>query len=76
VNDDDQAILLSDIFHTASFGAKLAEITNGDIVAVFGCGPVGQFTILSAKMLGAGRVLAVDSIPSRLEMARAQGVDE
>jgi threonine dehydrogenase-like Zn-dependent dehydrogenase len=68
----DEAILLSDIFPTGSFGAELAEITNGDTVAVFGCGPVGQFTILSAKMLGAGRVLAVDSIPSRLEMARAQ----
>jgi threonine dehydrogenase-like Zn-dependent dehydrogenase len=73
--DDDEAILLSDIFPTGSSGAELAEITNGDTVAVFGCGPVGQFTILSAKMLGAGRVLAVDSIPSRLEMARAQGAE-
>jgi threonine dehydrogenase-like Zn-dependent dehydrogenase len=73
--DDDEAILLSDIFPTGYFGADIAEITNGDTVAVFGCGPVGQFTILSARLLGAGRILAVDSIPSRLEMAQAQGAE-
>jgi threonine dehydrogenase-like Zn-dependent dehydrogenase len=67
---DEQAILLSDIFPTAYFGAKLAEIRSGNTVAVFGCGPVGQFAIASAKLLGAGRVIAVDAIPSRLEMAR------
>jgi threonine dehydrogenase-like Zn-dependent dehydrogenase len=72
---DDQAILLSDIFPTAYFGAELAEIENGDTVAVFGCGPVGQFAIASAKLLGAGRIFAVDSIPSRLEMARDQGAE-
>lgn len=72
---DDQAILLSDIFPTAYFGAEIAEITPGDTVAIFGCGPVGQFTIASAKLLGAGRILAVDTIPSRLEMARAQGAE-
>src|SRR5690348_237305 len=59
---DDQAILCSDIFPTAYFGAKLAEIEHGDTVVVFGCGPVGQFAIASAKLLGAGRVLAVDAI--------------
>jgi threonine dehydrogenase-like Zn-dependent dehydrogenase len=73
--DDDEAVLLSDIFPTGYFGADIAEITDGDTVAVFGCGPVGQFTILSARLLGAGRILAVDSIPSRLEMARAQGAE-
>jgi len=72
---DDQAILLSDIFPTGWFAAKLAEIKKGDIVAVFGCGPVGQFAIASAMLLGAGRVLAVDTIPSRLDMARSQGAE-
>ncbi len=73
--DDDDAILLSDIFPTGYFGAKLAEIESGDTVAVFGCGPVGQFAILSAQLLGAGRVLAVDTIGSRLNMARDQGAE-
>jgi threonine dehydrogenase-like Zn-dependent dehydrogenase len=72
---DEQAILLSDIFPTAYFGAKLAEVTPGDTVAVFGCGPVGQFVIASARLLGAGRIFAVDSVPSRLAMARAQGAE-
>lgn len=72
---DDQAILLSDIFPTGYFGAELAEIGPSDTVAIFGCGPVGIFAILSARLQGAGRVLAVDTIPSRLEMARAQGAE-
>jgi threonine dehydrogenase-like Zn-dependent dehydrogenase len=73
--DDERAIMLSDIFPTAYFGAELAEITPGDTVAIFGCGPVGLFAIASAFMLGAGRVIAVDTIPSRLEMARMQGAE-
>jgi len=73
--DDDQAIMISDIFPTAYFGAELAEIVDGDTVAIFGCGPVGQFAIASAKLLGAGRILAIDTIPSRLEMAQAQGAE-
>jgi threonine dehydrogenase-like Zn-dependent dehydrogenase len=72
---DEQAILLSDIFPTGYFGAKLAEIRPGDTVAVFGCGPVGQFAIVSARLLGAGRVFAVDNVRSRLELARAQGAE-
>lgn len=72
---DEQAILLSDIFPTAYFGAELAEIEDGDTVAVFGCGPVGQFVIASAKLLGAGRIFAVDREESRLSMARAQGAE-
>lgn len=72
---DDQAIMLSDIFPTAYFGAKLAEIDHGDTVAVFGCGPVGLFAIVSARLLGAGRVFAVDAIPSRLAAARALGAE-
>lgn len=73
--DDDRAIMLSDIFPTGYFGADIAEIKPGDTVAVFGCGPVGQFTIASAKLMRAGRVFAVDCIPSRLDMARAQGAE-
>ncbi|HCF27310.1 MAG TPA: glutathione-dependent formaldehyde dehydrogenase [Cyanobacteria bacterium UBA11049] len=72
---DDRAILLSDIFPTAYFGAEIAEITPGDTVAVFGCGPVGLFAIASAQLLGAGRILAVDTIASRLEMARDLGAE-
>jgi threonine dehydrogenase-like Zn-dependent dehydrogenase len=72
---DDQAIMLSDIFPTAYFGADLAEIGDGDTVAVWGCGPVGQFAVVSAKLMGAGRVFAIDRIESRLEMARAQGAE-
>ena len=72
---DEQAILLSDIFPTAYFGADLAEIKPGDTVVVFGCGPVGQFAIASAKLRGAGRVFAVDCVESRLDMARDQGAE-
>ena len=73
--DDDRAILISDIFPTGYFGADIAEISDGDTVAVFGCGPVGQFAILSARLLGAGRIFAVDRISDRLEMARGQGAE-
>lgn len=72
---DDQALLVSDIFPTGYFGAKLAEVRDGDVVLVLGCGPVGMFAILSAKLLGAGRVLAVDCYQSRLEAARLQGAE-
>ncbi len=71
--DDHQAILLSDIFPTAYFGADLAEISSGDTVAVFGCGPVGLFAIVSAYLKGAARVIAVDTIKSRLDCAAALG---
>ncbi|HEY3353208.1 MAG TPA: zinc-dependent alcohol dehydrogenase [Polyangia bacterium] len=73
--DDDQAILLSDIFPTGYMAADLAHVKPGRTVAVFGCGPVGQFVIASLKHFGAGRILAVDAIPSRLEMARRQGAE-
>ena len=72
---DEQAIFLSDIFPTAYFGAVLAEIKPGDTVAVFGCGPVGQLAIASAKHLGAGRVLAIDCVATRLELAKTQGAE-
>jgi len=70
---DDQAILISDIFPTGWYGALLAEVGEGDTVAVFGCGPVGQFAIASAILQGAGRVIAVDKYDDRLAMARRQG---
>lgn len=73
--DDDRAILLSDIYPTGYFGADLAEITDGDTVAVFGAGPVGQFAIVSARQLGAERILVIDDNEDRLEMARAQGAE-
>lgn len=70
---DEQAIVLSDIYPTAWwFGAQCAEVFRGDTVAVFGCGPVGQLSIAAAWRFGAGRVIAVDDVPSRLEMARDQ----
>ena len=72
---DDAAILLSDIFPTGYFGAEMAEIKSGDVVLVFGCGPVGLFTILSAFLMGAGRVIAVDRFPSRLERASLLGAE-
>ena len=72
---DEQAILISDIFPTGWFGAEIAEVGEGDTVAVFGAGPVGQFAIASAKMMGAGRVFAVDRREDRLAMARKQGAE-
>jgi threonine dehydrogenase-like Zn-dependent dehydrogenase len=72
---DEQAILLSDIFPTGYFGADLADIRPGHTVAVFGCGPVGQFAIASAKLMDAGRVFAIDRVPDRLEIARKQGAE-
>lgn len=72
---DDDAILLSDIFPTSWFAARLAEVGPGDTVAVFGAGIVGQLAMASAVLQGAGRVFAVDSAPSRLEMARMQGAE-
>ncbi|ATB50401.1 zinc-dependent alcohol dehydrogenase [Corallococcus macrosporus] len=72
---DEQAILISDIFPTGYMGAELAEIKPGDTVAVFGCGPVGLFAIVSAKLLGAGRVFAIDCHEDRLDLARAQGAE-
>ncbi len=72
---DDAAIMLSDIFPTGYYGADLAQIKEGNTVAVFGCGPVGLFCILSAQLKGAGRIFAVDTIPSRLEAARKLGAE-
>ena len=72
---DDEAILISDIFPTGYFGAEMAGVEPGDTVCVFGCGPVGMFAILSAQLMGAGRVFAVDRVPSRLAKARDRGAE-
>jgi threonine dehydrogenase-like Zn-dependent dehydrogenase len=73
---DEQVLFLSDIFPTGYMAAENAEIESGDTVAVWGCGPVGQFTIQSAWMLGAGRVIAIDHVPERLAMAAEHGKAE
>jgi threonine dehydrogenase-like Zn-dependent dehydrogenase len=72
---DEQAVMVSDIFPTAWFGARLAEVSSGDVVAVLGAGPVGQLAALSARMQGAGRVLIVDGNADRLETARLQNAE-
>jgi threonine dehydrogenase-like Zn-dependent dehydrogenase len=70
---DEKVLFLSDIFPTGYMAAENADIKEGDTVAVWGCGPVGQFTIASAFMLGAARVIAIDRLPERLAMARGIG---
>lgn len=66
---DEQALFLSDIFPTGYMGAEMCGIQQGDTMAVWGCGPVGQFAIASAKSLGAERIVAIDRFPERLAMA-------
>jgi threonine dehydrogenase-like Zn-dependent dehydrogenase len=70
---DEQVLFLSDIFPTGYMAAENCNIQPGDTVAVWGCGPVGQFAIKSAWMLGAGRVVAIDREPERLRMAAQHG---
>ncbi len=70
---DEQVLFLSDILPTGYMAAENCDISSGDVVAVWGCGPVGQFSIASAKLLGAARVIAIDAIPERLELAAKQG---
>jgi threonine dehydrogenase-like Zn-dependent dehydrogenase len=70
---DEKVLFLSDIFPTGYMAAENANIEEGDTVAVWGCGPVGLFAIASAFMLGAGRVIAIDRFPERLELARSLG---
>lgn len=72
---DEQVLFLSDIFPTGYMAAEQCDIKPGDTVAVWGCGPVGQFSIRSAFMLGAERVIAIDRFPERLQMAHDGGAD-
>ena len=67
---DEQVLFLSDIFPTGYFGADMCDIRGGETIAVFGAGPVGQFAVASAVMMGAERVIAIDKYDYRLQMAR------
>ncbi|HWE37507.1 MAG TPA: zinc-dependent alcohol dehydrogenase [Isosphaeraceae bacterium] len=73
--EDEQVLFLTDIFPTGYMAAENGNIQGGDTVAVWGCGPVGQFAIRSAFLLGAERVIAIDRIPSRLRMAEDGGAE-
>src|SRR3954464_4674876 len=73
---DEKVLFLSDVFPTGYMAAEQADIEPGDTVAVWGCGPVGLFAIKSAWMLKAGRVVAIDRVPERLQMAREQAKAE
>ncbi len=72
---DEQVLFLSDIFPTGYMAADFCNIQPGDTIAVFGCGPVGQFAIRSAFLLGAERVIAIDTVPERLAMAKLAGAE-
>lgn len=73
--DDERVLFLSDIFPTGYMAAENCNIKRGDTVAVWGAGPVGQFAIKSAFLLGAERVIAIDHYESRLSMARSSGAE-
>ncbi|MCS6296715.1 MAG: glutathione-dependent formaldehyde dehydrogenase [Nitrospira sp.] len=73
---DEQVLFLSDIFPTGYMAAENCQMEPGDTIAIWGCGPVGQFAIQSAWLLGAGRVIAIDTVPERLDMAELYGKAE
>jgi threonine dehydrogenase-like Zn-dependent dehydrogenase len=72
---DEQVLFLTDIFPTGYMAAENCNIRRGDTIAVWGCGPVGQFAIRSAFLLGAGRVIAIDTVPERMQMAVDAGAE-
>jgi threonine dehydrogenase-like Zn-dependent dehydrogenase len=72
---DEQVLFLSDIFPTGYMAAEFCNIKGGETIAVWGCGPVGQFAIRSAFLLGAERVIAVDTVPARLALAESVGAE-
>lgn len=72
---DEQALFLSDIFPTGYMAAEFCAIKGGETIAIWGCGPVGQFAIKSAFMLGAARVIAIDTVPERLALAKSSGAE-
>ncbi|MDT7934275.1 MAG: zinc-dependent alcohol dehydrogenase [Sphingomonadaceae bacterium] len=73
--EDEQVLFLTDIFPTGYMAAENCDIREGDTIAIWGCGPVGQFAIRSAFLLGAGRVIAIDHRPGRLAMAASAGAE-
>ena len=72
---DEQVLFLSDIFPTGYMAADFCNLKGGETVAIWGCGPVGQFAIRSAFLLGAERVLAIDTVTERLDLARQAGAE-
>jgi threonine dehydrogenase-like Zn-dependent dehydrogenase len=72
---DEQVLFLSDIYPTGYMGAEMCNIQPGDTIAIWGCGPVGQFSIRCAFLLGAERVIAIDQVPERLQMAEQGGAE-
>ncbi|MCQ8239560.1 zinc-dependent alcohol dehydrogenase [Rhizosaccharibacter radicis] len=72
---DEQVLFLSDIFPTGYMAADNCDLRGGETVAIWGCGPVGQFAIRSAFLLGAERVIAIDQVPERLALAREGGAE-
>lgn len=70
---DEQVLFLSDIFPTGFMAAEYCDIQPGETIAIWGCGPVGQMAIKSAFLLGAERVIAIDTVPERLALARSSG---
>ena len=72
---DEQVLFLSDIFPTGFMAAENCEIKRGDVIAVWGCGPVGQMAIRSAFLLGAEQVIAIDDVPERLRLASHGGAE-
>lgn len=72
---DEQVLFLSDIFPTGFMAAEFCGIEKGQTIAVWGCGPVGQMAIRSAFLLGAERVIAIDTVPDRLELAKKAGAE-
>ena len=73
---DDEVLFLSDIFPTGYQGAEQAGIKGGEIVAIWGGGPVGYFAIQSAKVLGAERIIAIETVPERIALARKAGATD
>ena len=73
---DEQALFLTDILPTGWQGAEHCEIKGGDVVAIWGCGPVGLFAIQSAKVMGAGRIIAIETVPERVALARQYGATD
>ncbi|WP_271899723.1 zinc-dependent alcohol dehydrogenase, partial [Candidatus Phyllobacterium onerii] len=72
---DEQVLFLSDIFPTGFMAAEFCNIQEGDTIAIWGCGPVGQMAIRSAFLLGADRVLAIDTVAERLTLAQSSGAE-
>ena len=73
---DDEVLFLTDVFPTGYQGAEHAEIRPGDITAIWGVGPVGYFAIQSAKVMGAERIIAIETVPERIALARKAGATD